>query len=76
MAELTPIVFPPNHDIVKQGEISPGLHFIEQGRVRVLKKEKAEVAEDQEMKEVAVLGTCNTPGDRLHCVFMLAPSKR
>jgi len=56
MAELTPIVFPPNHDIVKQGEISPGLHFIEQGRVRVLKKEKAEVAEDQEMKEVAVLG--------------------
>ena len=59
MAELTPIVFPPNHDIVKQGEISPGLHFIEQGRVRVLKKEKAEAAEDQESKEVAVLGARN-----------------
>lgn len=38
MAKLVPVVFPPNHLVVLEGEKSPGLHFIENGVVTVLKR--------------------------------------
>eukprot|EP00966_Prymnesium_polylepis_P162513 3756143-Prymnesium_polylepis.1 len=40
MAELSPKVFPPEYDVLKQGQPSPGLHFIEQGKVQVLQRRK------------------------------------
>jgi len=38
MSTLRPTVFPPNHVVLKEGEKSPGLHFIENGTVAVLKR--------------------------------------
>ena len=34
MRELKPIVFPPKHVVISEGEQSSGLYFIEQGQAR------------------------------------------
>jgi len=38
MRELKPMVFPPKQCVLIEGQLSTGLHFIEQGQVRMLKQ--------------------------------------
>ena len=39
MSELMPIVFPPMHIVVVEGQSSSGLHFIEHGLVTVIQRQ-------------------------------------
>ena len=73
MAELVPVVFPPMHTVVVEGLPSSGLHFIEQGMVTVLQKQKVpspsqrqeegEAAEEVLEREIGTMGDAEFFGE-------------